>query len=376
MTVRIALLHEHPDLAGTLLEVDAFGRIIDRDRIDPQRPATAQPGARTVLVVPGQAVGAHWLDLPAHSPQQALAAAWRLLQDRSAGDPRQLHVAVAPFAGDAPRLVATVDPEAMREWLRHATALGLTTIDALLPDHLALPPGADGNARVATVGDDWIVRADDLAFRAEAELARLVLGDRAREPVANAAALESLLAAGAANSSINLLQYDFAPASERADVRRYRRAVRLAAVLLLSPLLLWGVDALRHRIAAGELETAADARARALLPGLPASAPAVATLVSRAAELRAGDDAARAAATLFAALRPLEGAQLDALSWGPDGRLAVTLSHRAAADLDALRATLTAAGFTLEIGGTRQAEGHLASEMLIAVDGVQTEAGR
>lgn len=360
---RVVLLSAHPERPSTALTVDADGRILARQSLSGEAPSPPSPDAPTVLVVPGTAVRALWLELPARHPAQARAAARMLLEAHVAGDASALHVALGDAGGDPPRLLAAVEAAQLREWLARAAQLGLAPA-AVVPDHLALPAAEGDVPRVFECDGDWIVRGPRLAFRAEAELAALVLGDTAGTPVSDRLALESLLAVGALRPPVDLLQGEFAP--RRTAERGWRRAALLAGALLLSPLLLWTVETLRHAAATRALEAGTLARARAALPAAGDADTATAAR-ARLAQARAGESFAPIAAALFGALRPLDGAGLDSLAYAPDGTLRATLAHRDLAQLDALRAALAAGGLALETAGTRRADdGRLRSELQIS----------
>ncbi|WP_187775821.1 type II secretion system protein GspL [Luteimonas suaedae] len=367
MITYIVLLPQDPKAPALRLSVDDDGRVLARERLRTGATA-AQPAAatqtRTVLVVPGTQAPALWLELPARNPVQALAAARALIAERLAGSGEALHIAIAAAAGDeARRPVVTVERALMTQWLERAAALGIT-VDALVPDHLALPAPEDDGVVVVADGDERIVRGPRLAFRSEAALAALVLEGRAQQVVEAGPQAEALLAAGARQPAIDLLQYDFArtPAQPR-GARAWRRAAVLAALLALSPLLLWGAEALRYTLAARALEAEAAAMVDAALPGRAPAQPPLAAARAALRQAQARDGFAHAASALFAAVPRIEGAQLDRLSYGEDGALRATLSHARADELDVLRDALAGAGLALQPAGTRRADGRLHSEL-------------
>src|SRR5690606_6630842 len=111
---------------------------------------------RTVVAVPGEAVRTLWLELPACTPVQALAAARILLQEHLAGDVDGLHIALAP-PGDGPRLLGATSHAQMQAWRQRCQALGVVA-DVLVPDHL-LPADAGGDVLQVLVHDGiWLVR--------------------------------------------------------------------------------------------------------------------------------------------------------------------------------------------------------------------------
>ncbi|NZA26598.1 hypothetical protein H0E84_09390 [Luteimonas sp. SJ-92] len=370
MITYIVLLPQNPDAPALRLSVGDDGRVVARERLRSGDTAAPQPAAagptRTVLVVPGTQAPALWLELPARNPVQALAAARALIAERLAGSSEALHIAIAAAAGDdAPRPVVAVERTLMTYWLGRAAELGII-VDAMVPDHLALPAPDDDGVVVVVDGDERIVRGPRLAFRSEAALAALVLEEWAQQVVEAGPQAEALLAAGARQPAIDLLQYDFArtPAQPR-GARAWRRAAVLAALLALSPLLLWSADALRHTLAARALEAQVAVAVDAALPGRAPAQPPLAAARAALRQAQARDGFAHAATALFAAVPRVEGAQLDRLFYGEDGTLRVTLSHARADELDVLRDALAGGGLALQPAGTRRTDGRLHSELEI-----------
>lgn len=346
-TTRLILLPRDPAHPATCLELDPRGRILSRRPLDPAHPAPPGPAARTVVAVPGEAVRTLWLDLPAHNPVQALAAARILLQEHVAGDLDGLHIAIGP-SGQGPRLLAVADDAQVHAWRQRAQALGVVP-DALVPVQLLADAPADRPLQVLEHDGLWLVRGPQLALAAEPALAQRIIGTRGMRQVEDAAAVEALLAAGAAAAipgGIDLLQYAHARPRDRAVSSRRRRLALLAALCLLSPLLLQGASALRHALGAHWLERQAGTLAAARLPEA-APGTAVATVHARHRELSAPGQLALQVAALSAALERLPQARVDSLEYAAGGGLAAGLVHAGEADLEVLREPLAAAGFGL-----------------------------
>ncbi|MDH5824138.1 type II secretion system protein GspL [Luteimonas sp. RD2P54] len=369
MITHVVLLPQDPAAPALRLDVGDDGRVLARTRLyagGETPPDAAATQGRTVLVVPGTQAPALWLELPARNPVQALAAARALVAERLAVGGESLHVAVAEAGGDeAPRPVVAVERALMAGWLERAAALGMSP-DALVPDHLALAAPEGDEVVVVEAGDERIVRGRGLAFRSESALAALILEGRPQRSVGAGPAAEAILAAGARRPGLDLLQGEFARAAVRAGGGPGpRRAVALAALLALSPLLLWGAEAARYTLAARALEAQAAARADAALPEVSAGESPLAAVRAALRQARARDGFAHPATALFAAVPRLEDARLDRLSYAEDGVLRATLSHARPDALDALGDTLLAEGLTLQRAGTRRADGRLHSELEI-----------
>ena len=360
-----------PTVAGApalRLTVAGDGQVLARDLLDPQdaRPAPAtkqQP--RLVLVVPGTHAPAQWLELPARSPAQARAAARTLLQDRLAADGADTHLAVASTGDPAtPRAVVAVSDAAMGGWLAQASALGLCP-DAVLPDHLALPPPRDPNAATVVVRDgDWLVRTTTQSFRVEAPLAAMVLGGVAHAPVTDPDATGALIARGALATPLDLLQDRYAPKDARpAGSRAWHRAALLAALLLGSVPLLWTAETIRHLLSAHDLEARATDLVAAALPAAPADAEPLDAARTALARARAHEAFPRAFGTLAAGVQQLEGAAIEHVSWQAGAPLRATVMHESPGQLDTLAADAAGGGLELIAAGTRRADGHLLSEV-------------
>ena len=339
MNHRILLLPADPAAAATCLVVDDDGRLLSRARVAAGSPAPDAVDGRTILVVPGDAVRIDRLELRAHSGAQARAAAQALLAGRLAR-PSPLHVALDAEAGAATRLVASVDPARMREWLARAGAAGLEPV-AAVPEQLLLPAVEQDDERIQVLdaGDRWLVRGPRLAFSAAPALAARVLGEHPRVPLRGG--LEAL-AARALHPEIDLLQDAFAPASARMPAPGWRRLGWLAAALLASPLVLVAAEALRLELAA-----------RALASRVPD------TLVHGLDEARAPRAFAGATGALFAAVSARAGTHVEELEYQRGALLRAVVFHREAADIEVLRGALAADGWILVEGGSSQVPGGL-----------------
>lgn len=361
---RLVLLSRDPARPVPCLLLDAHGQVLSRQCLDPEHPAAPDPAVRTVVAVPGEAVRSLWLELPACTPVQALAAARILLQEHLAGGADGLHIALAP-PGDGPRLLGTTDNARMQEWGQRCQALGVVP-DTMVPDHLLVDPVADG-VQVLVHDGAWLVRGPQLAFAAEPGLARAILGERGFGQVDDPAAVEALLAAAAAApdpARLDLLQHAHARPRDPAMPGRRRRLAVLAGLCLLSPLLLEGIPALRHAYGAYRMEQRAEALAAAVMTDAT-SGNATAALRAHHRERAAPVALALQAAALSAALEPLPQARLDSLEYNRDAGLRAGLVHAGEADLEALRSRLAAAGFTLSAQPGEPVDGGLRTPVML-----------
>lgn len=303
-----------------------------------------QPTLRNALAVPGSQVTLHWLELAETlAPAQAAGVARLMLADASAEPLGDMHVAVGrPEKGLTP--VALVPASRMAAWLVAAQTEGIDP-ELIIPEPLLLTPPATGLVRRdAGVVPDY--RGLAAAFSVEPELAVVLAGDLAIEPV-DEAGFEAGLAPALARPVMNLRQGPFARRREwRVDGRRFRRAIMLAGVLLIATLVLQVATILRYAFAADRLEQEAAA-----LGG--ASAPAA----------RRGFGAT--AAPLFDAVRATPNAELRRIDYRADGSLAATVEVDSPATLAALRARIEAGGLRAQGGELRNVGGRPAAEFLL-----------
>lgn len=366
-TTVVLLLPDAADANITCLHVDAGGRVLARRVLDAGSPFTvgpAQPTVCQVLAVPGSECLSCWLELPARNPVQALAAARVLVAEHVAGPVDTLHLAIAPVADDdGSRHVVAVESATMQAWLDRAVTFGMTP-DMVVPTPMLLPPppeataGEAGEVLITEIDGHWLVRGERLAFAAEPTLAEQVIGDRPRCILTETEA-EAAFAINALSPPINLLQYAFARRTTRREGwPAYRRAAILAAVLAVSPLVLLAAQAIRHELAARDLQAQANTLARTVLPTLGEDADPVPPIRARLADLQAGDEFARVTGTLLTAVAENAGAELDALTYA-NGELQATLVVASPDELERIRNTLAEAGLQMIETGSHRANGRI-----------------
>jgi general secretion pathway protein L len=251
-------------------------------------------GRRVVVFVPGTDVRLSQAAVPARQASKALLAIPYALEDQLADDVETVHFALgARLAGDE-WPVAAVSKARLEAWLEPFRTRG-ARIDLLLPDSLCLPLPGDGSwsvlmeTELATVRSaafgGFVCRPDDLLTYLDLADPERALGLQIITPrdVATdfsalgrsvdvvpefGAALDALIRHHQAANAINLLQGDYAPAS---DMRRawlpWRRAAVLAAACLLVLAIGGIVDLLRIGAAADAQVEANLQRFRQLFPG-------------------------------------------------------------------------------------------------------------
>jgi general secretion pathway protein L len=352
-------------LAGDFhyLAVDALGSVIRRGVL-PIGQSPPEP-TRDVMVISGEDALARWLHLPMRNPRQLAAAARLQLADQLALADEDLHLAFGPLEADGFRLVTAIRRDVLQAWLGAAGLHGLQPA-VLIPDHLVLPePAVDAELITAGLGDSLLARGRRLAMSLEPETAPLVLAGRPAQAL-DAGGWEAALIEAARRPAVNLLQGDLDVGQAGWSARAWRRAAVLAAVLLVSPLLLQTTHTVRTELAARSLERVTAARVAAVLPaGTVVDDPAVqARLRLEALQLAAGAGPAGLVSGLFTALEPIDQAQLESLVLGPDG-LRATIRFAQISDTELFRQAMRTQGLAYREEGVRDEAGRVVADVML-----------
>lgn len=357
---RLILLPARADEAAPYMTLDASGGVLERGRLSPESPVP--PGVpRAVAVVPGARVTMRRLALPAGTAAQKRAAALWALRDDLAAPAERLRAAVADPDEEGNSWVAVVDEAVAAAWSDWLRLAGVPDA-VLLPDALALEPGADGTTTAVRFGDDLALRATDLAATVQPELAEAVAGARPLRVVESSDEIETQLTRAALNPPLDLS----APVRIAASgLKPWRRALALAAALAVSPLILILAEAIRDGMAARDADARAEAAARRLFPDLAATAAPLAEAEARLAVLPPPGGVASAAAALFQALEAVPQSELDSLTVDPEGGVRASLRYAAYQDLEAIRTAMEAQGLTLVDVSTVDDGGRVASDVIV-----------
>jgi len=209
------------------------------------------------VLAPGADIGFFEVELPKTNRRQALKAMPFMLEDELATEIEQMHFVPGQSVGNN-QSVYVVDKTKLALWLSWFTAANIT-VKQMLPDWLALPlPSTDdatsiieldnqllirqGSEQGLTIASDWF--ESWLAFTAEQQPQRLLENYGTSEQItqhdANWQAQDILLpmqclAMGAAQSKVNLLVGEFAPAQRHSALHLWRSVavVTVVAVLLI-----------------------------------------------------------------------------------------------------------------------------------------------
>lgn len=358
---RLVLIPTVASRPAPWLILDAAGTVLERGLLTLESPAVG-PAMKTVAIVPGSDVLVRWLDLPAGTTAQQRTAALWMLKDDLAATPDRVRLVLGPAVAGEPRLTAVVGEALLHAWIDWLAAMELKP-DALVPDTLTVPEPFDEDVLSAVgFGPAVALRGRRFAAGIEPDLAETVAGGRRIEPVEDMRRVEQMLIAAALNPPLNLLQG--APKTGE-GLGRWRLAAVLAAVALTLPLVSTLALAARDEIAAGRAAGRAQAAARQAFPDMPASADPVSEAKRRIATAVPPGGAAPAAAALFAAVEGVEGAELDSFSADPGSGVRATVSYRTYQDMDALKASVAAAGLTLIDTSTLDDNGRVVSDVIV-----------
>ncbi|AAM42687.1 type II secretion system protein GspL [Xanthomonas campestris] len=345
MSTTLLLLPADAGTAATAVHVDAQGHV----HVHAAGAAPLTPAARTVLVVPGTQVHLRWLALPGRSPAQSLAAARLQLAEHLASDVSTLHVVIAANAqADGTRLVAAVEQATLQQWLERAAQHGIVP-DSVVPECLLLPTvDADAPPTVVQWDGRWLVRGARLACSLEPETAQLVLDAQGHPsplpPLDDPAQVIAVFARHVAQAPIELRQHAFARATPQRRGLTPRRLAWLGVLLLISPLLLLGAQALRYEIGAQLLQRRAVA-----VQGVQATGATPVSADAFAAQL----------AAVIAAVDSVPGAELDMLAYQQAQPVRATLVHDDDAQLQQLLARLRSAGWQVRPASSQAVETRL-----------------
>ncbi len=368
MNTRLVWLSDSPRDSYASLLLGPGGELLARETLhvlpeaDIPRigPATAE---RIWAIVPGTGIRVLWLPMSVRNPVQAQAAARLLAADELAEPVDRLHIAIGTDGLAPERLVTVTAPERMHGWLGQMRSLGLNA-DGMIPDCLALPAPAAGTL-IADWEGDWLVRASRLAFRATADLGRHLVDAESSHFLHGSESVEAAMREGISTPAVNLLQYDFAPSSIAPGDPSRRLLLRLLALLLLSPVALLLVDALRYQRAAERLQQSDAARIDRALPGRPDSLNAQVWLRQVSRQQRQSRGLSATLSRISAAVMAVPGSHVQAMHADEDGLVTTTVLHPDDTALKTILAQLQSAGRDVHAEATRPDGGMLRTEIVL-----------
>lgn len=326
------------------------GRVVGRGaQLDTLPPSDEEE--RIFLVLNGSEVTMRWLELPALTDAQALAAAWIEIAEDSLGPADGLHLAIGPLHGSY-RLVAAITHERMAAWLDWAANFGAEP-DHIVPLPLLIAYG-EGPARIWERHGRTLVHGYHQAYAIEPELAAM-LSDGPTEAIDDAR-FEAELPAALAALPLDLRQGVWRRRRTwRIEAEWRRRTIRYAVVaailFALIPLarlghIAWDGYRLRH-------EAASVAQQVLGLPNRPADPRAA--LQARLERLQGpGMGFVDGAAALFGSVRQTPNVELADLRFDESGTLTANITSVSSSDLAELVRRIGSSGLVVESSGSGQ----------------------
>jgi general secretion pathway protein L len=344
---------EAPLLWGRFAE----GRLRQSGRAALEEAAPHMAGAECWFVAPGMDVTLHRVEMPARSGSKARAMLPFLLEDDMATGLADMHLALGP-AGEGGRLVAVVSKARMEGWLAALNAHGLTP-HRMAPDYLCIAPAEE--AQALAIGGHVIARlADGGGFAAEADMARLLLGEAghmvAPQPVAEAAALECFHAR-LPGAGIDLLQGGYEPRHALdVDIRAFRRTAIIAGMAAASYMALMLSQGWWYGHQADILDGQTETVLRQVFPDIGRVVNAGAQMQARLNTLKGGSSGQflQLSRMLAGGIDGVPNATIRNLRYD-DGRseLAAEMAYADFEDMDKVKAAIAAQGGRIEEGGSR-----------------------
>lgn len=326
-------------------------------------PPAADPPEPVIAIAPADAVTLHWAELPARTPQQAVAAARVLVSDATA-IPGDLHVAVGP-AGTGERAVAVVAPERMADWLARCTAFGIDP-DAILPLPLLVPEPEEGFVRADIAGQS-VIRGRATGFADESPITELVTAGEAPSMLSRDAV------AAAASAAVSVIPLDL---RQGAFARRRKRSIdwaqvkRLSVMLglvLLATLAIDLVRIARYSFGADSLDARAAVIARQGLPRGAGAGDEARMLNERLSRLRGpGRGFSGTAAAVYRIVEAVPDSEVTGIDFQPNGALKVSLSLAGEGQANDVKSRLEAAGFSVTASVFQQSGGRVTGDMTVA----------
>jgi len=113
-----------------------------------------------VLIVPGEHVCIHHLQLPTRNRKRLLQAIPNMLEEQLAADIDTLHFALLDWQYGDQATVAVVARNLLSEWLERCSEAGLIP-QQVIPDFLCLPRHPQTTVTIAQLEGDWLLLRED-----------------------------------------------------------------------------------------------------------------------------------------------------------------------------------------------------------------------
>ena len=354
--------------------------------------AAAAAGRPATVLVPGTETLLTRVRLPVRNRTRARSAIPWALEDRLAQDVEELHFALGSVVdGDWP--VAVVARPYLADLLERCATAGLT-VDAVVPEPLALPEPASGQWQALEIGGQVVVRMDaDTGFACEPDLLAVVAAaetppesvhvqrvahtDPAVWPdtftVADATPIagDPLIACTAVDPPrLNLLQGEFSRREKRLEqLRAWRLPAAVAAALVLVSLVQGVISHVELGQRQAQLEERIQAVYRDTFPDARATQDPRGQVRSRLQALRGGGsgDESRFTDMMLAAgevITGRDGARMMSAEWRA-GTLDLEIEASQLAALDAIQRGLGDRGMSTELSGVDRDGGRVSARLRV-----------
>lgn len=366
------------------------------ERVDAAEPVVQSrlPNAdRIVLVVPGDAVRALRVPIPARTDAEARRAAPFAIEDFVGESVEKLHVALGPRAADGEREVRVAARRRMDEWSSWLRAAGadraeiVAEYDLLGAPSVLVQTGDDlvaslphGRMRIGLdLPDDLIAPIlRDQGFEGEGRvfghgLARR-LGVEAAGPGADDAAdwltLAARLVSEASSNAVDLRQGEYASRRkfDASPIKAWRVAIGLAAGLALATFVAGTLEigALKRGIADMRAEMSRAVSAR--YPEADASNPVAAVQAALKESRQSSAEFEMLSAAVYGALSTESDGTLTSLRYDVrDGSVVAGVNLSAFGDAERVAENLRRLGLSVTVGELRNARGRVAGEIRVGV---------
>jgi general secretion pathway protein L len=322
------------------------------------------PAEETViLVIPGTEVSLHWVDLPSASGAQAQAAGRLLAAEVSATPLDHLHVAVGDPDAEGMRCLALMGSERLHALMDHAQAHGFDP-DMIVPEPFLLSLPDEGATRLPGAETD-LIRGSAQAFAADPGLTAFLIEGQTR--TIDASTFEAELGSALNALPVDLRQGSFARRRRwKIEWPLIRRLGMMAAVFLGLIVVVQLVLIARYNLAASRLDLETAEIAQSALPKGVSLVNAPAQLSERLGQLRGGGRGfSSTAASLFSAVQAVPEAQVQAITFTPQGLLRATIGAPNAPAIMSVAQRVQSSGFSVDTGPIRAAGGQQLADISV-----------
>jgi general secretion pathway protein L len=358
---RLILIPSNLSEPAPFLVIDGAGIVTARGELT-LGGVEALEALHTIAVTPGADVLVRWAVLPPNSDAQARAAATWMLRDEVAGAPDRLWTVLGtPPPQGEPRLVAMVSASLLTAWRGYLAQLGVVA-NVIIPDVLTLPePVVEDELIAASFGAEVALRGRRFAATVQPDLVDLVAAGRPVVPLQGRAEIERALIETAQAPVINLLDTG---ASKRTAIDSWKRAAVLAALVIVSPLVLLLTTATRDSLAAEGARSEALTLIASAAPDLIQDPDPIESLRQRAAAAPPPGGVSAVAAALFTAVEGVEGAELELLIAASSG-IKATISYPDYSNIEPINRAMAEAGLLVTETATLADAGRVVSDITI-----------